>query len=428
VALEFAFGSIDWNTVDSLGGTKVVSGLAFQPKAIMFVINGQQGALDTTSEIISGRVGIGFATSPSDRRCVGMIDTDAAATMDCGTAHHNAAVCVTVSAAGVIDGLMDLTAIASDGFTLTIDDVTPVNLTIFWYAWGGADITNFESLDITEPGATGNVDYGTFAPDVVFFAGVQGTTANSGAVTDAGIMFGAATGLPANFHQFVLAINQDDASMTADTDRYGTNVEALAMMTTAGGNPSARASYQGTVVANTFRLNWAARAGTRKFIALAIKGGQWRAGSFLVDASPETLSGLPFQPKGAITATHGTVVQGTGVSTTEAVLSIGCFSSPTSERAMAYRSENATASSAAEVNLALEFDACAILPSAAGGLDTVLQCSAVNSDGFAVSRATGTTNMELFYVAFADAPLAGYMDQQRQKFRGVFSRVFGRVN
>jgi hypothetical protein len=410
VALEFAHGRIDWLAANTVGTTHVVNTLSFQPKALMFVINGQSSATDAAAENLSARMGIGFASGTADRRCVGMIDTDAAGTMDCGDITRNDAVVATVTGAGGVDGLLDLTALASNGFTLTVDDQGSVNLAVFWFAWGGSDITNVETLTFTEAGATGTVDYGTFAPDVVFFAASNNTADNTQQPRDARIMFGAGTGSGGVNNQFVFVANQDDASTASDTDRYGLNSECVSQITEAGGNPNARGSYQGTVVANTFRINWLARFDIRRYIALSIKGGQWKANAQVADTSPETISGLAFQPAGAIIATHGTTGQLAGTSTTEGALSVGCFSSTTSERAMAFRSENSTASSAAEIDLAIEYDACAIYPSAAGGLDTVLHCSAINSDGFALSRATGTTNMMVGFVAFASTgggPITG---------------------
>lgn len=170
MALKFTHGAIQWNSVDGVGVTYTVSGLSFQPKALRFYWQGLGSASDANSETTHSRRGVGFATSTSDRRCVGSQDQDAAATMVCTTGYRTDAVALTLTSTPAADGLLDLDAILSDGFRLIVDDAAPVNITIFWEAWGGDDITNAATGEIAEPAAAGNVDYvvtGSFQPDVV---------------------------------------------------------------------------------------------------------------------------------------------------------------------------------------------------------------------------------------------------------------------
>src|SRR5687768_10903232 len=84
---DVAIGSIQAGAglafdVDTVGNTVTVSGLSFQPKALVFWVNGIQNAADATSEALSLRYSMGFAASTSDRRCVSAFNIDASGSMD----------------------------------------------------------------------------------------------------------------------------------------------------------------------------------------------------------------------------------------------------------------------------------------------------------------------------------------------------------
>ncbi len=190
---------------------------------------------------------------------------------------------------------------------------------------GGDDITVAEALSIAEPVATGNVDYTVtgFTADgvgqVVMFAGVQQTGASPAVGRqDSGRCVGFASGTAAANNAVAMG-NSDDGSATMDTDGYCKTGECLGMIAVAGGNPSARAQLTQWNT-NGFRLNWIARVTTnRRYIALAIKGGLWQAGSYTINGNTlnatATVSGLAFQPLGVDLIGRMTVEQAAGVST-----------------------------------------------------------------------------------------------------------------
>ena len=416
MALEYAHGAIQWLAADVATTTYTVSGLAFQPKALRFFCVGHQSATDAATATVDLRMSVGFAVSTSSRRCVAIFDDDGAASMDCGAGLRDDCVIATIIGAGTFDGMLDLNAINSDGFSLIVDDAAPVNITVFWEAWGGSDITVAALVDIAEPAATGNQSYTAtgFTSDganqVVMFAGCQSTAAaNTGAAADAGLCIGYATGTGATA-QIVAAINQDDGSNTADTDGYALSSECLAMIALAGGNPNARAAINAWAT-NGFQLNWIAIATTnRRYIAMAIKGGQWAVGESTIDVdtvnNTSMVSGLAFQPIGFSLVSESRTESTAGTSSTTGMLTNGCASSTTSRRALGMLDENATASSVCEVDLAIEYDGAMVRPSNAGALTWVIDVNAVNSDGFQLivdSAVSGEGVIWYGYLAFASA-------------------------
>ena len=416
MALSFAHGAIQWLQSDVATTTYTVSGLSFQPKALRFYMVGLQSATDAVSEAINQRRSIGFATSTSDRRAVSSLSVDGAATSAGATAASNDCVLATVGSTGTRDGMLDLNSITSDGFTLIVDDAIPASATVFWEAWGGTDITVAACVDISEPAAIGNQDYtvtgftsgGT--DQVVMFAGVQSTAAlNSGFDEASGLCVGFATSAS---DQVVVGGNADDNSANMDTDGWGLAGECVGMIATAGAaTVEARATLTqfGT---DNFRLNWAARAVTgRKYIALAIKGGLWKAGSYTINGNSAnataTVSGLTFAPVGLSLIGRMTAVQASNVSTANDILGFGSGTSTTSRRSMGTLDEDATASSACEINQTIQYDQILSFPSTAGGLQSAYDINAMNSDGFQiiVDTAGGVASEWQGYLTFGSVPV-----------------------
>lgn len=393
MALQYAHGAQAWSTTDTLSTTFPISGLGFRPKALRFFTLGQQSATDAASQALHLRGSVGFAVSATNRRCMGTQSQDAAATQVCTVGYRNDAVVVTVTSTPAVDGLLDLSSIDSDGFTLIVDDVTPANVTVFWEAWGGSDITDAAIIEIAEPAATGSVNYFTgFHPSVLMFAGVQGTAApNTVTRNDASMMIGAASG-PLSTQQWHCWMNDDDASTTSDTDRYGLGGECLGLCTVAGGNPSARASMTAWRD-DGFTLNWIARTTTnRRYLCLAIKGGSWSASGQTIagnsagattTVTTRTQGGHEFAPVGISFAGVRGTQSTAGTSATEGIIGIGMASSTSSRRAMGAWSENGNAT-AAEIDHTIEYDACLSFPSNAGAADHAIDLDALLSNGFRV--------------------------------------------
>jgi hypothetical protein len=413
-----AHGAIRWLAADAVSTVYTVSGLTFQPKALRFYWQGHGSATDAASEALHSRRGIGFARGTAARQCVGTQDQDAAGTMVCTAGFRDDCVAMTLTSTPAADGRLDLDSITSDGFTLIVDDQGVVDLEVFWEAWGGDDITVAEVVSIAEPAATGNQDYTVTGfvsgatDQVVMFAGVHETGASPAASRQASsLCVGfASSGTAAD--NVVVVGSQDDASTTADTDGYCKTGECLAAIVAAGGNPDARAQLTqfGT---NNFRLNWIARATTnRRYIALAIKGGNWKAGAYTIEGNSggatATVSALPFRPIGISLIGRRTAEQAAGTASAQDSMGLGSGSSTSSRRSMGHLSENATGSSAAEINLCIEYDQVLSFPSTAGALLAAYDINAMNADGFqiVVDTAGGVASEWQGYLAFGIVPLS----------------------
>jgi hypothetical protein len=414
MALNFAHGSIQWLTSDALSSTKVISGLGFAPKALRFYWVGLQSNSPTNavSQTVSIRRGVGVAVSSTERRCVGSYSLDVAASSDCGSVAANNSVVITVNGSGVIDGLLDISSFDSDGFTLIVDDVAPVNITVFYEAWGGSDITVASVGDIAEPAAIGTQNYtvngftaGGGNNQVVMFAGVQSTAAlNTGQANDSGLCVGFASST-STANNVTICGNSDDASATMDTDGYIRNTECLSMIVVAGGNATARATLSAWNN-NSFTLNWLARAtANRRYVFLAIKGGFWRAGAGTINGNTlnatSTIGPLPFNPIGVSLFTRNAIRNATaGTSSTENLICLGSASSTTSRNSAGSRDVNGLADS--NTPLILQYDSVLSVPSTTG---TVLATYDVNSFtnnsiGLIVDTAGGVANTYYGYLAF----------------------------
>jgi hypothetical protein len=323
---------------------------------------------------------------------MGSQSQDAAATSVCTTGYRNDCVAMTLTSTPAMDGALDLSAIADDGFTCIVDDQAPVSITVFWEAWGGSDLTQAAIGEIAEPAATGTQDIvAGFNPDVVLFAGVQGTAAaNTATRNDAALMVGAASG-PGTAQNIVCVSNEDDASGTSDTDGYCVTGECLAQIAVAGGNPNARAQLTAWLDTG-FRLNWIARATTnRRYMFLAMQGGRWAVGAYTIagnsgGATTTVLTapnGVPFRPVGISFMGRMAVEQAAGTSATQGRLGLGSATSTSSRRAQGGWSENGN-STADEIDTILEYDSCLAFPSATGTLAASVDINAVNPDGFEV--------------------------------------------
>ena len=386
MGLLYAHGSVNWLAADVATTTYVVSGLGFQPKAIMFCWMGLGGTTDAASQTVHMRKGIGFAVSSSTRVAMGSQSQDAAGTQVCTTGYRNDAVAVTMTSTPAVDGLLDLQSIDSEGFTLVVDDQGVVDISVMWQAWGGDGITAANIMEISEPAATGNVDYDCgCTPTCLILAGVQGTAAaNTVTRNDAALMVGCATSPDAS-NQWVVVSNDDDGSATSDTDGYARSGECLSLITVAGGNPSSRAVLV-SFLPRGFRLNWIALATTsRRYVALTLEGGQFQAGSLTIAgnsaSSTTTVGGLPFRPIGLMCAGMMRTESVAATSTTEDRMAVGWGSSTSSRRSQGSWSENGNAT-AAEIDLTLSFDQILSYPSNAGAELTAYDIDLMDKDSF----------------------------------------------
>lgn len=414
MALDYAQGAIQWLLADGLGVTYTVSGLSFQPKALRFEMMGITSTTDASTETRHLIRSIGFATSTSSRRCAATFSEDAAGSATTGNIATNDTVAVYVGSVGSVIGSLDLDLIGSDGFRLIIDNPlagTADDITVLWKAWGGSDITNVTVGDFAEPAATGTQNYTatgfvTAGTDqAVMLAGVQATTINTGLSDSSTLSIGYATG-SASANNINLIGQSDDGAATMDTDGACYTGECLAMIVPAGAavkNARATLSAFGT---DLFTLDWLARTTTgRLSIYMAIKGGNWTAGSYTIDGTTfgnlATVSGLSYAPGGLLLMGRMTAVQAVDVTTVNDRIGWGSGTSSSNMHAMGGLDEDATANS--EIDQSIRYSSILSFPTTAGQLLSVYVIDAMNADGFRMkvgSPAGGVVSEWQGYLAF----------------------------
>jgi hypothetical protein len=428
MAIQVAIGTGVFDS-HSVGTIYTHSGLGFQPKALVFWTMGQSSGSDTAFAGVDEFFILGFAASTTDRRCVGVYAQWAAAAADTQAVSRNDAVLAIVSSGGLIEGYLDLDSITSDGFTLIVDDATVKTLRYFWMAIGGSDITDAATGEISEPAATGNVSYTTgagFQPTLAFFAGCQLTGATpSAAVADSGIMFGVASGTGAG-NQFVFTMNSDEGSATMDVDKYLRFDECLAMIAVAGGNPSARATFNGFDSVG-FDLNWTARATTgRKYIYLAMAAGtKVKAGKVTVNlatvGNTGTVSGLSFSPVGGMIVGTATQESTSATSSTGGQCAIGAFTA-TDRLCLSIYDEDGTGT--AEISGGISYDEVYQLLDTAGAVAAEVDFQAMAADGFSltVDDALAATTVDLGYVVLGGEWMPAWLPPRGSLRQGVRHR------
>jgi len=423
VSFFYAHGSIAWTTGQSatttidVTCTDATSG-TFQPKAVRLWCVGISSATDATSTTLNMRRSHGFATGTAARRCIATLDADvnedaAATAMICCAAMYDDCVIATVAKTPARDGALDFNGFLSTGFQMIVDDATPVNITVFFEAWGGTDITVADVGTISEPATATTVDstvtgFTSGATDqIVFFGGCHQVTANTVTRQDSGFMVGAASGTGAA-NNIVMWGNNDDGSNLADTDRIGVSGLCLSACTIAGGNAAATASLSafGT---NQFTVSFATRALTnRKYIYLAMKGGQWTAAdlNFPGSGNDVTVSSLSYTPQGLSFMCQGDVEQTSPTSIAHDILSMGCASSTSSRRSQGADSENGAGDGTITLNI--QYDE--VLSWTHAGTTYSIDITAISGTGFTLTAEDSLAGVNpanwVGYVACAGVPVA----------------------
>lgn len=416
--LQFSHGAVQWLTSQTLNTTIAVTGLGFSPKAIRFYWVGLQSNSPTNadSQAVAERRGVGFASSTTSRHAVGTFSADNSGNADCGSVWISDGCVVTVDGTGTLDGRLDISSIDTDGFTLIVDDVAPANITVYWEAWAGDEITNVTIGAIAEPAATGTQTYTATGfvttpatkDQCVMFAGVQTVNASgTGQTQDSGMHVGFATSTSTT-NNITVCGNSDDGSATMDTTGYNYTGECISMALIATAtrtiNGRATLSAYGT---DQFTLNWLARATTnRRSIYMAIKGGEWIAGSTTIAGnslnSTTTIGGNPFNLRGVSLIGNMTAqsTQGTGAANDR--IGFGSGISPTSRNSAGVLDEDGTANS--EIDLSISYDEVLVYPSVTGTTQTAYDISNLkaNSVTLITEVAGGVTDEWVGYLVFGD--------------------------
>jgi hypothetical protein len=320
MAVDVATGTLQTGTA-AAGNTVSVTGLAFQPKAVLFFWSGRTATGQAEGD---HKFGAGYAVSTTDRGGFTNQSDHSPTTMATDSRLFSNSCIEMLTVAGAIDGQMDFQSFNSDGFTLVVDDAFAASYLVHYLALGGADITDVASVTASVTG-TGDTDVTTvgFQPDVAFVFGHDLTAAiNTNATWSQG-SFGVVDTALTNY---VLAGYSEDAIGTSDTGSYCRAGECVAVV---GGATSTSVDHRASISAwlsTGFRMNVAVHVGgTAICRVLCIKGGRWKAGDFTThtDTLGGTVTGTGFQPKALVVGSHNKVASTAGTAQAHDERSLG---------------------------------------------------------------------------------------------------------
>lgn len=407
------------------GTTYRVEALGFQPKVVILWWTNRNGNLNAAGDADVSS-GFGVAVSTTDRRAIAWQDDHAAADMATDSYHSDAACVATLTIAGAVDGLADLSSLDVDGFTLVVDDAFSAAISINYLALGGADLTNMATGVFNEPGATGNHTEGAlgFTPDFVMFFSTGIGAAPPGAKVHATPMIGAAT---SSTQRGVTAISSEDAVAAADTYRYSLSSECIAILEAATGTPDYREDFV-SFGSGTFTLNCIERtAGARRVHYLAMAGGAYQVGNLLTktDGTDIAVTGLQNRPRAVFFASHCAAEDTANASVAEAKFSMGAFDSQSAIDPARNRvcrcTKHEDASLAADTGDAMRFDAVyANILVTTAAIDALMDIKSVEATGFTcVMDDVETAASFVWWMAFGDEPAAGGAEPPRRMLLGV---------
>ena len=264
------------------GGTiQIVSGLPFQPKALIFWGSALTGTTITDSVISH----YGFSDGTNDCVVSGAIkDNEATSTSVCLFSDGH---CIYIGNDNAVNtnGYATVVSLNPDGFTLTWGISDANTDAVHYMAIGGDDITNVKvgmfDVGIAAPGSKSYTGVG-FQPDVLF-------TANNGHVsaTPLGTVVGTshfAVGLSAmkntDEEWTSMFVSTDNVTPT-ETYRYQRRNKCFSLLNGANGTVTGEAEFT-SFDADGFTWNYTTTGSNitnSKFIYLAIKGGEWDVGS-----------------------------------------------------------------------------------------------------------------------------------------------------
>lgn len=301
MALLFKSGQFTKTITTPAPVSQAVTGVGFQPKAIIFNLSGSNG---NDSFDNSHRMGFGIATA-STSATICSSGQNAQATTSARHRHGAAGDCILIiNLGGTIAAAAQLTSFDSDGFTLNWSDNNVTGFLINYIAIGGTDLTNAAVANWTMPTSTGNkaVTGVGFQPDLVlhFHSGIA-TTGNA-SLANGEIGLGA---MGKNGNQWANHFLSLDNVATTDTQRTQLTDQTLAATDNSLAH-SMKASYV-SMDSDGFTTNFTTAPATAgKVDSLCLKGGSVKVGSFnkSTGAAPvsQSITGLGFSPKGFFVA------------------------------------------------------------------------------------------------------------------------------
>lgn len=322
--------------------SQAVTGVGFQPKAVLFFSSYQSGSFNVLAENTWLTYAITDGTTTFGRSSVmNNYNAGPGAGGTVGFSYQANAIPVIGITGGNTPTLKALAAVTSldvDGFTLnwtTNDGATPA---FFYLAIGGTDITGAKVLAFTPHGRVGqqSVSGMGFRPSVVmFFPGFSATFPVTDSVS---AHHGFGVGVSAAEQWAVSGWQKGTGARPAYTTRYQRDDRCLVIqpeiVITASDSFfdgtdrtfEAEASFVSRDI-DGFTIDWQQAESGRTVYVLGLKGGRYKAGSFLSlqGSQAQAITRLMFQPSFLLMASDGRHEEILSLSTPviEAKLSLG---------------------------------------------------------------------------------------------------------
>lgn len=195
---------------DNALGTQAVTGVGFQPDAVIFASIGR-GAAVTNGTAFTPSVGL--AVSPTQRGCTAGASQSGQATSDTARQQRTDACILIIQAPGAIIGEADFSSFDADGFTIDWSDAN--NSFVFYLCLKGGQYAVGDVTSQTGTGEWSETGVG-FTPAAGLFASFC-NAANGGEVDDLKLSLGVAT---SSGDRFVAGCVSEDNQATTDCDNY----------------------------------------------------------------------------------------------------------------------------------------------------------------------------------------------------------------
>jgi hypothetical protein len=377
-------------SIGTAGTPLAITGVGFQPKAVIFISSGRTSGTDGGAGADS-RTMFGFAAATTGgggtkQRCSATIDLDGVTSFSHSSANRSDACIAALTTAGAVDGLASLGSFDADGFTLNRDNPFSVDIRVTAICYGGADITNIEIGTHNTPTAgtepfTEDITAGFTCTDddaIGFLIGCRGP-ADNGTANDSDISIGAFTS-PTSQFALMSGANNANASVTqvirhlGDTQCYvGCNAAVTSLI---------RRAQLDSWITNGFRLQWN-EIFTQSSVVywMVIKGGQWKvlSGTTATSLTTVSVAGTGFTVKGGMVFSHISTEQTADAVQSGGNLSLGCFDGPASRACHATLNSDNVATS--EVAHRVEHDEVYANISSSGGILGLMDVQSLDGDG-----------------------------------------------
>jgi hypothetical protein len=393
--MSLSIKDVEFNIGTGVIGTDVVvSGVGFQPKAILFFAMGRTEGTDAGAGGTTNRM-VGWAAATTEgggtKQHVVCTRADDGVAADTSDARHfiaNNACVLAMASGGTLDGNASLQSFNADGFTLNIDNQFSIDQRVLALCLGGSDITDIEAGAFSTPTSgttpfTQDVTTGFTCVNneaVVFFLGGQNNVEND-ASNDSTLSFGAAT---APTSRFAFTGSRDDAHAGTTLAISSLSNQLCHAIINGGHSSISRRLDFDSWITNGFRITVEQLMGSAaRVFWLAIKGGKWKVIEGLTQTGLTTtvLTGAGFAPLGGLVV-GDPAAEHDGSSGSMANLdrvSLGVFTSASSRRCVAHYDDHGVATSQAATRI--EHDEVLAHIANEGGAVALMDVQSLDSDG-----------------------------------------------